>query len=131
MIRSKFLYFAAFAISILLLSFGTLSPDVTKTPRDILPIAASIVDGKTYVYGLVGTSHYKVSVEVEPEQYVIAMSGETITVPLSNYDIGKDGFKWEELSLGIGLFILTILILHMIPTYSEESDNDSKPHFDP
>jgi len=119
-----------FAISLLLISFGSFSPDVQKTPRDILPIAASIVDGKTYVYGLVSTSHYKVSVEVEPEQYVIAMSGEPIVVPLSNYDIGKEGFHWEALSLAIGLGVLATLLFYVISVSTEESYNGTKPYSD-
>lgn len=130
MIRSKFLCFMTFAISLLLISFGSFSSDVRKTPRDILPIAASIVGGETYVYGLVSTSHYKVSVEVKPEQYVIAMSGEPIVVPLSNYDIGKEGFQWETLSLAIGLFMLATLLLYVTSVSTQENYRGTKPYSD-
>jgi len=124
-IRSRLAILAVFILSILMISYGFLSERETKKPRTILPIAASIVDGNTYVYGFVGDSHYKVSVEIPPEQYVIAMSGEPLTVSLSDNQIRRPDTRWEDISLIFGVVLLFLTIIFLGVPY-----DDSKSHFD-
>lgn len=110
MIRNKLVILTAFILSIAMISYGTVSEGVEKKPRSIMPIAVSIVDNTPYVYGLVDTSPYKVSIRIPPEQYVIAMSGEPITMNLSNNDIRKPDKNWEGLSLFLGILLMAVLI---------------------
>lgn len=87
-----------------------------------MPIAASIVDGRTYVYGLVDTSPYKVSIRIDPEQYVVAMSGEPITVKLSDNEIREPKTNWEDISLFAGLFLLFLSVYYL------GASNGTKPY---
>lgn len=110
MIRSRLAVLAAFTLSILLLSYGSMSADAERMPRKITPIATSIIAGKTYIYGSVDNSSRTVSMRIEPEKYIRANLGEPITIYLSNNDINEPEISWENISVILGFIMLFLTI---------------------